>query len=110
MSLGRCPCMSGCPQGCPCPSYECQEPENPTSQMIFGFSGFHNPTPPPFLTDINGNVDFDVTMNLEEFTCMCIDRSKIMSLIQQRSTVVRSHGVNRFMFLVANNLGPKLAF
>ena len=66
-SINLCPCNSGCPGGCPCPGYECEGAEKPESNTIFAFSGY-NTANRPFLTDINGNVDYDVKMTIESFT------------------------------------------
>ena len=65
--VNDCPCSAGCPNGCPCPVYEC--PLTTTSVLILNTYKSYNV---PLLTDINGNVQ---TINFKIENDVYVDRS-----------------------------------
>ena len=65
--VNNCPCSAGCPNGCPCPVYEC--PLTSISVLVLNTYKSYNV---PVLTDINGNVQ---TINFEVENDVHVDRS-----------------------------------
>ena len=55
-NLEKCPCQSGCPNGCPCPNYQCDvaPPEHKSEVLVLNT---YKPEHIPILTNANGRVD-----------------------------------------------------
>ena len=77
-SLETCPCKSECPNGCPCPTYECSEtttivttqttPVKPKNSILIlsTFEGYK----PPVITDVNGREDYNFLFRFAENTAV----------------------------------------
>jgi len=62
-SIRNCPGQSGCPDGCPCPNYECKT--NETILILNTYSGWDEA---PVLTNSQGLADYDFNFNFNEGT------------------------------------------
>ena len=69
-ALEKCPCHDGCPNGCPCPDYECPVVDKFTnsSVLILDTSTYGTARLTPVITDLNANVDTETIFKIEDDT------------------------------------------
>ena len=65
--IEKCPCGAQCPNGCPCPEYDCNDTPETQSDTILVFNKYSSSNK-PFLTNISGVSDFDIKFEVETFT------------------------------------------
>ena len=63
-NVDNCPCNEGCPNGCPCPVYQC-----PSSSVLIlhTYDAPNTQASVPILADLNGNVDRIGALIVEKF-------------------------------------------
>ena len=72
-NIETCPCQSRCPDGCPCPFYDCPTPEptpkpHPTGNAVLILSTGGTSWRPPVITDASGRSDSNFFFRFQENT------------------------------------------